>query len=108
MGPLGVPELIMLAPLLLLPTLFIVGAIRRAKRLGYPSIGAYLRAAPRTDEEKRDAADMAMKGLVLALLGLIFAPIVLVGLVPLFYGGRKLAYATMGLGLVDDVDHPDA
>src|SRR5690606_27096616 len=69
-GPLGVPELIILAPLLLLPTLFIVGAIRRAKRLGYPSIGAYLRAAPRTDEEKRDAADMAMKGLVLALLGL--------------------------------------
>jgi hypothetical protein len=51
---------------------------------------------------------MALKGLVIALLGLIFAPVVLVGLVPLFYGGRKLAYATMGLGLVEDIDHPDA
>lgn len=108
MGPLGVPELIILAPLLLPPTLFFVGFVRRARRLGYHSISAYLRAAPRTDEEKRDAADMAMKGLVVALLGLIFAPIVLIGLVPLFYGGRKLAYATMGLGLVDDVDQPDA
>jgi hypothetical protein len=33
---------------------------------------------------------------------MIFSPLVLVGLVPLFYGGRKLAYAWMGLGLVDD------
>ncbi len=49
-----------------------------------------------------------MKGLVVALLGLIFAPIVLVGLVPLFYRGRKLAYATLGLGLVDDIDQPEA
>lgn len=92
---------------LLLPAMFLVGLVRRARRLGYRSVGAYLRAAPRTDEEKRDAVNLAMKGLVIALLGVIFAPIVLIGLVPLFYGGRKLAYASLGLGLVDDADQPD-
>jgi hypothetical protein len=45
---------------------------------------------------------------VLCLLGLLISPFVLVGLVPLFYGGRKLAYASMGLGLVDDGDQPGA
>jgi hypothetical protein len=30
------------------------------------------------------------------MLGLIFAPLVLVGLVPLLYGGRKLVYASLG------------
>jgi hypothetical protein len=102
---LGVPELLILLPLLL-PVGFVVGFVRRAKRLGYPSVRAYLRAAPRTDDEKRDAVNLAMKGLVVALLGVLFAPIVLIGLVPLFYGGRKLAYASLGLGLVDDADHP--
>jgi hypothetical protein len=81
---------------------------RRAKRFGYPSTRAYLRAAPRSDEEKRDAADMALKGLVLCVLGVLFPPFVLLGLVPLFYGGRKLVYASMGLGLVDDADQPGA
>ena len=81
---------------------------RRAKRLGYQSTGAYLRAAPRTDEEKRDAADMALKGLVICILGAVFPPFILIGLVPLFYGGRKLVYASMGLGLVDDADPPRA
>lgn len=112
MGPLGVPELLVLlvigVPLLVVPALVFVVFARRAKRLGYPSLLAYLRAVPRTDEERRDAADMAMKGLVVTLLGVIVAPLVLVGLVPLFYGGRKLAYAMMGLGLVDDVQPPDA
>jgi hypothetical protein len=67
-----------------------------------------VRAAPRSDEEKRDAADLALKGLVFCVLGLIFAPFVLIGLIPLFYGGRKLVYASMGLGLVDDADQPGA
>lgn len=109
MGPIGVPELILIfgflfVPLLLLMAWFGLGFGRRAKRLGYPSTGAYLSAAPRSDEEKRDAADLALKGLVLCALGLLMAPLVLVGLLPLFYGGRKLAYASMGLGLVDDGD----
>ena len=81
---------------------------RRARRFGYPSTGAYLRSAPGTDLEKRDAADLALRGLVLCVLGLLLPPFVLVGLVPLFYGGRKLLYASMGLGLVDDADLPHA
>jgi hypothetical protein len=81
---------------------------RRAKRFGYPSTGAYLRAAPPSDDEKRDAADLALKGLVFCVLGLLFPPFILVGLIPLFYGGRKLVYASMGLGLVDDANQTGA
>lgn len=77
---------------------------RKAREAGYPSLGAYLGAAPRTDQEKRDAADLALKGLVVCLLGLIFPPLLLVGLLPFFYGARKVVYAAMGLGLVDDAD----
>lgn len=85
----------------------ILGRQRRNARLaGYPSLGAYLRAAPRTDEEKRDAVDLALKGLVLCLLGLLFSPLLLIGLFPLFYGTRKVVYGSMGLGIVDDTDHP--
>ena len=65
---------------------------------------AYLRAAPQTDDEKRDAADLALKGLVLCLLGLLFPPLLLFGLIPFFYGARKVVYASMGLGLADDPD----
>ncbi len=107
MGPIGIPELIILSPLILAAVL-LVRLVRRVRRLGYPSMGAYLRAAPRTDEEKRDATNLALKGLVLCLLGIIFPPVVLLGLVPLFYGGRKLIYASLGLGLVDDADQPGA
>ena len=111
-GPIGIPELIILmiigGPFILgLGGLLLYRAVlpKRAKRFGYPTTGAYLRAAPRSDEEKRDAADLALRGLVCCLLGLLFPPFVLVGLIPLFYGGRKLVYASMGLGLVDDADH---
>lgn len=77
---------------------------RQARDAGYPSLGAYLRATPRSDEEKRDAVDLALKGLVVCLLGLLFPPLLLIGIFPLFYGGRKLANASMGLGLVNDAD----
>ena len=107
MGPIGVVEILLLS-FLILPVLVIVGlfvvAKRRARRMGYPSTRAYLRAAPRTDAERRDAADLTLIGVVLTMLGMLFPPVVLVGLVPLFYGGRKLVYASMGLGLVDDAD----
>lgn len=82
------------------------GLRRRAQKAGYATRGAYLRAAPQTDEEKRDAADLALKGVVICLLGLLFPPLILFGLFPLFYGTRKLVYAGMGLGLVDDGDEP--
>lgn len=111
MGPVGVAELLILTIVLgpvALGLVFLYGFRRRAKRFGFESARAYLRAAPRSDDERRDAADLALKGLVLCMLGLIFAPLVLAGLIPLFYGGRKLAYALMGLGLVDDADVPGA
>ena len=100
-------------PFIVLMVVPLVGAVvvlamlgQRAKRFGYASTGAYLRAAPGSDVEKRDAADLALKGLVCCILGLFFAPFILPGLVPLFYGGRKIAYASMGLTLVEDPDHP--
>ncbi len=104
----GVPELLIVVVLVLpIPVAIVVFAAivgRRAKRFGYASARAYLRAAPRSDVEKRDAVDLALKGLTLCALGLLFPPFVLVGLMPLFYGGRKVVYASMGLGLVDDAD----
>lgn len=110
----GIPDLIFLvflgAVAIVPVAIVMLGLVvrRRAKRLGYPSSGAYLRAAPRSDEEKRDAADLALKGLVFCVLGLLFPPFILVGLIPLFYGGRKLVYASMGLGLVDDANQTGA
>lgn len=94
------------AALLLIAILMVVlvlrGQYRQARAHGYPSLGAYLRAAPQTDAEKRAAADLALKGVVICLLGLIFPPALLIGLFPFFYGARKLVYAQMGLGLLDD------
>ena len=84
------------------------GQQRNARRAGYPSLSAYLRAAPRTDEEKRNAVDLALKGLVICILGLALPPVLLIGLVPLFYGARKVIYALMGLGMLDDTDQPGA
>ena len=42
---------------------------RRAQRAGHASFGAYLRAVPRSDEEKRDAVDLTLQGLVICFLG---------------------------------------
>lgn len=108
--PLGLgwlPMLILALPLLA-ALFFWFSMSQRADTLGYPSLRAYLRAAPRSDAEKRDAADLALKGLVWCLVGVLLPPFILVGLIPLFYGGRKLIYASMGLGLVDDPDQPRA
>jgi hypothetical protein len=110
---LGVPELVILA-IFAVPVIAAVALVglllrslqRRARAAGYPSMGAYLRAAPRSDEEKRDATDLALKGLVICFLGLLFPPLLLVGLFPFFYGARKVVYASMGLGLVDDAGQP--
>lgn len=110
---LGVPELIVFV-FILVPLALVAGAAywvvntlgRRAERLGYASRSEYVQAPPRSDPEKRDAVDLALKGAVLCILGALFPPFVLVGLVPLFYGGRKIIYASMGLGLVDDGELP--
>jgi RNA polymerase sigma factor (sigma-70 family) len=60
----GVPELIIVV-ILGLPlagvVLFWVILGRRATRFAYASTRAYLRAAPRSDAEKRDAADLMVR-----------------------------------------------
>ena len=102
---LGVPLLVVIGSAVATVVLF-KSLRRRSREQGYPSLRAYLRAAPRTDAEKRDAADLALKGLVLCLLGMIFGPALLFGLIPLFYGARKVVYASMGLGFADPTDLP--
>lgn len=107
----GLPELLILAPVVVVVVaivLFFAGIRRRAQTFGYSSTRAYLRAAPRSDAEKRDAADLALRGVVLFALAILFSPFVLAALVPLFYGGRKIVFALLGLGLVDDPDVPGA
>jgi hypothetical protein len=81
---------------------------RNVEKFGYASLFAYLRAIPRTDVERRDAVDMALVGVVLCVIGVVFPPLLLVGLFPLFYGGRKVGYLILGLGLLDDTDEVDA
>lgn len=76
----------------------------KARNAGYPSLSGYLRAAPRTDQEMRDAVDLTLKGLIICLLGLLFPPFLLVGVIALYYGARKVAYSSLGLGLVDDAE----
>ena len=79
---------------------------QKARQAGYASLGDYLRATPRSDQEKRDAVDLALKGLVICLLGLVFPPFLLLGLLPFFYGARKLVLSAMGFGLVDEGEPP--
>lgn len=82
------------------------GYRRKASAEGYGSLGAFLRAPPRTDVDKREAVDMVMQGVVLCVLGLAFPPLLLVGVFPLYFGGRKVSYSLMGLGLIDDAGQP--
>jgi hypothetical protein len=110
--PFGIPELIFFTVVLgglvaiVASVWFVVrllrGQRRQAREAGFPSLSAYLQAAPQTDQEKQAAVDLALKGVVICLLGLIVPPLLLIGLFPLFYGVRKIIYASMGLGLLDD------
>jgi hypothetical protein len=107
----GGPELLILGLVIPIPIaigIFAAMVHRRARGFGYASTWGYLQAAPRSDAEKRDAVDLALKGLACCVLGLLFPPFLLIGLLPLFYGGRKVVYASMGLGLIDDADQADA
>ena len=80
---------------------------RNAAAAGYPGVFAYLRAVPRNDEEKRQAVDLTLKGVVMCVLGLFFPPMILIGVVPLYYGGRKLLLVRMGLDLMAEMDAGD-
>lgn len=96
----------------LVVVLAVVRAVRALRRkaagAGYASIGDYLRAVPRSEQEQREAVDLALQGLMCCLVGLIVPPLILVGVFPLYYGARKILYAQMGLALVDDRDRPGA
>jgi hypothetical protein len=109
-GPegLAVSALVAIVALALVAIRVANGLRRTAARAGYGSIGEYLRAVPRSDEERQHAVDLALKGLVWCLAGLLVPPLILVGIFPLYYGTRKVVYASMGLGLVDDADPPAA
>lgn len=76
----------------------------RARRFGYASRAAYIRAIPHTDEEKREAVDQALKGLVICFVGAVSFPFLMVGAFPLYIGGRKTFYSLMGLGRADEHD----
>ena len=85
--------------------IFVVRRLRRnAVAAGYPGVGAYLRAVPRNDEEKRQAVDLALKGVILCGLGLFFPPMILVGVVPFYYGSRKLILVWLGLDILAEID----
>ena len=75
--------------------------LKRARAVGYEAVLVYLRAVPDTDAQRLDAVDLALKGVVVTVLGVIFPPLTIVGLVPLYYGVRKVATTMMGLGLTD-------
>jgi len=74
---------------------------KRARALGYESVQQYLYAVPSSDAQKYDATDLALKGVVMTCLGVLFAPLMFVGLLPLYYGFRKVILLYMGVGLFD-------
>jgi hypothetical protein len=57
-----------------------------------------LRKLPQTDEEKLHAVELTLKGAVICILGILFPLLVLIGVVPLYYGVRKLAAIRLGIG----------
>jgi hypothetical protein len=80
---------------------------RAARAAGYSGLSEYLRSAPRSDQERKDSVDMALKGFIICVVGLLFPPLLLIGAFPLFFGGRKIAYWAVGLGVYEDVGQPD-
>ena len=75
---------------------------------GYASFGDYLRAAPTSEEETREAVDMTMYGVAFCVLGFAFPPLIIISAFPLFFGGRKVMYGVLGLGLDGGLDHAEA
>jgi hypothetical protein len=70
---------------------------RQARRMGYRSWGQYLRSVPKNDAEKRDAVDWTARGIVLCGLGVLFPPLLILGLFPLYRGVRKLGLLLAGV-----------
>jgi hypothetical protein len=77
---------------------------QRALQAGYRGISEYMLAAPRNDREKREAVDMAFRGLAICIVGIVLTPLLLFGVFPLYYGGRKITLALLGMDLLADDD----
>jgi len=77
---------------------------QRARQAGFKRVSDYMLAVPRNDQEKREAVNMAFRGLALCLVGIVFAPLLLLGVFPLYYGGRKITLALLGMDLLADDD----
>jgi hypothetical protein len=75
--------------------------LKRARANDYPSLSVYLQAVPATEAQKLDAVNLALKGGLMVILGVLFPPLIFVGLIPLYYGLRKITMTLMGLGLID-------
>ena len=90
---------------------FVLKLVKRyrqnAMRHGYVSLRAYLRAAPASEQETKEAVDLAMYGLAFCIVGLAFPPFLFIGVFPAFFGGRKLIYSILGLGLSGDLGSSD-
>ena len=98
---------VLLLILLIVPVWSLIAISRsrqRARQAGYTGIFDYMRAVPRNDREKREAVNMAFRGLVLCLIGIVLTPLLLLGLPPLYYGGRKITLAMLGIDLLADDD----
>ncbi len=80
---------------------------RRAIQAGFKGVNDYMLAAPRNDQERREAINMTFRGLVFCALGIVFSPLMLFGLVPLYYGGRKITLAMLGMDLLGEADGSD-
>jgi hypothetical protein len=84
-------------------SLVAVGRTRqRARQAGFNRIHDYMLAVPRNDREKREAVNMAFRGLALCLIGIVLTPLLLLGLPPLYYGGRKITLVLLGTDLLAD------
>jgi Ca2+/Na+ antiporter len=77
---------------------------QRAREAGFKRISDYMLAVPRNDREKREAVNMAFRGLALCLVGIVFTPLLLLGVPPLYYGGRKITLTLLGMDLFADDD----
>jgi len=94
--------LFLVAILILIGVVWLLLRVWRARlrRRGYADINDYFRSfrrLPQTNEEKLAAIELTLKGAVILVLGRFFPLLVVIALVPLYYGVRKLAALRLGL-----------
>jgi len=99
-----VPVLVLLVVVLVWSLIAVARTRQRAHQAGFSRVSDYMLAVPRNDQEKREAVNMAFRGLALCLVGVVFAPLLLLGVFPLYYGGRKITLALLGMDLLADDD----